>query len=59
MAKTLIAGSHVVTMNAARDIIRHGAVVVDGDRIVDVGKAAELESKFGAADATQAWPHEI
>ena len=45
MAKTLIAGSHVVTMNAARDIIRHGAVVVDGDRIVDVGKAAEMEAK--------------
>jgi 5-methylthioadenosine/S-adenosylhomocysteine deaminase len=45
VAKTLIAGSHVVTMNAARDIIRHGAVVVDGDRIVDVGKAAELELK--------------
>src|SRR3954453_6969889 len=32
-------------MNAARDIIRHGAVVVDGDRIVDVGKASDLESK--------------
>ena len=45
MAKTLIAGSHVVTMNPARDIIRHGAVVVDGDRIVDVGKAAEFETK--------------
>jgi cytosine/adenosine deaminase-related metal-dependent hydrolase len=45
VAKTLIAGSHVVTMNPARDIIRHGAVVVDGDRIVDVGKAAELETK--------------
>ena len=45
MAKTLIAGSHVVTMNAARDIIRHGAVVVDGDRIVDVGKAADMEAK--------------
>jgi cytosine/adenosine deaminase-related metal-dependent hydrolase len=45
VTKILIAGSHVVTMNPARDIIRHGAVVVDGDRIVDVGKAAELEAR--------------
>jgi cytosine/adenosine deaminase-related metal-dependent hydrolase len=45
VAKTLIAGSHVVTMNPARDIIRHGAVVVDGDRIVDVGKAADLAAQ--------------
>ena len=39
-------------MNPARDIIRHGAVVVDGDRIVDVGKATELESKH--PDASRA-----
>ena len=39
-------------MNPGRDIIRHGAVVVDGDRIVDVGKAAELESKH--PDASRA-----
>jgi cytosine/adenosine deaminase-related metal-dependent hydrolase len=45
VTKTLIAGSHVVTMNAARDIIRHGAVVLDGDRIVDVGKAADLAAQ--------------
>lgn len=49
MAKTLIAGSHVVTMNAARDIIRHGAVVLDGDRIVDVGKVSDLELRHPEA----------
>jgi 5-methylthioadenosine/S-adenosylhomocysteine deaminase len=52
VAKTLIAGSHVVTMNHARDIIRHGAVVLDGDRIVDVGKAADLEARH--PDASRA-----
>ena len=50
MAKTLIAGSHVVTMNAARDVIRHGAVVIDGDLIVDVGKAADMELKHPDAE---------
>src|SRR5262245_15101983 len=39
-------------MNASRDIIRHGAVVLDGDRIVDVGKTAELETKH--PDASRA-----
>ncbi len=29
---TLIVGSHVVTMNATRDVIRHGAVAIrDGE----------------------------
>jgi 5-methylthioadenosine/S-adenosylhomocysteine deaminase len=45
VAKTLIAGSHVVTMNATRDIIRHGAIVIDGDRILDVGKTADLAAR--------------
>ena len=43
---TLIRGSHVVTMNATRDIIRHGAVVIEGDRIVAVGKADDLLAQF-------------
>jgi cytosine/adenosine deaminase-related metal-dependent hydrolase len=50
VAKTLIAGSHVVTMNATRDIIRHGAIVIDFDRIVDVGKAADLAARHPDAE---------
>ena len=50
MAKTLIAGSHVVTMNSTRDVIRHGAVLIDGDRIVGVGKAAALEAEHPDAE---------
>ena len=37
-------------MNATRDIIRHGAVLIDGDRIVEVGKSADLEARH--PDAT-------
>ncbi len=36
-------------MNATRDIIRNGAVVVQGDRIVAVGKAAELGARYPQA----------
>ena len=42
----LIIGCQVVTMNAEREIIRHGAVAVDGDRIVAVGKAADLRKRY-------------
>ena len=38
----LIEGCQVVTMNDARDIIRDGAVAVDGDAIIEVGKAADV-----------------
>lgn len=44
-AITLIRGSHVVTMNATRDIIRHGAVLIDGDRIIEVGKFDDLAER--------------
>jgi 5-methylthioadenosine/S-adenosylhomocysteine deaminase len=40
--RTLIAGKYVVTMNPTRDIVRDGAVLIDDDRIVAVGKEAEL-----------------
>jgi 5-methylthioadenosine/S-adenosylhomocysteine deaminase len=52
VGKTVIRGSHVVTMNATRDIIRHGAVMIDGDRIADVGKADDLIARH--PDATVA-----
>ncbi|MEI6497739.1 MAG: amidohydrolase family protein [Actinomycetota bacterium] len=45
----LIEGCQVVTMNADRDIIRHGAVAVTGDRIVAVGKTDDLRARYTAA----------
>ena len=45
----LITGSQVVTMNATRDVIRDGAVLVQGDRIVEVGKASDLTSRYPEA----------
>lgn len=45
----LIDGWYVVTMNETRDIIHRGSVAVRGNRIVDVGKTADLERRFAPA----------
>jgi cytosine/adenosine deaminase-related metal-dependent hydrolase len=45
----IVRGSHVVTMNAARDVIRDGALAVRGGVIVAAGKAADVERDFTAA----------
>jgi len=45
----LIAGGDVVTMNPARDVIVGGAVAVGGGLVVDVGRAAELRSRWPEA----------
>jgi len=40
----------VVAMDEARQVIRDGAVAVDGDEIVAVGESAELEARFAARE---------
>ena len=40
----LVAGDHVLTMDPQRRIVAAGAVLVDGDRIVAVGRRDELAS---------------
>ena len=47
---TLVKGWYVVTMNKTRDIIRHGAVAIQGNEIVAVGKASDLEAAYDAAE---------
>ncbi len=46
----LIKGWYVVTMNATRDIIRNGAVAIKGNKILEVGKATDLEKKYKAKE---------
>ena len=45
----MIAGRQVVTMNTTRDVILDGAVVVHHDRIVEVGKASDLATRYPEA----------
>jgi 5-methylthioadenosine/S-adenosylhomocysteine deaminase len=49
-ADTLIAHTMVVTMNAARHVILDGAIALKADRIVAVGKTAELEMRVSARE---------
>jgi cytosine/adenosine deaminase-related metal-dependent hydrolase len=44
----LIHGWYVVTMNASRDVIRHGAVAIDDGQIVAVGKRSDLQERYVA-----------
>ncbi|MEM2878171.1 MAG: hypothetical protein QXG10_01250, partial [Candidatus Hadarchaeales archaeon] len=43
--KILIDNGIVLTMNHRREIIRNGSVLVEGNRIVEVGEADTLKKK--------------
>lgn len=42
-ADLLITGAEIITMNAAREVLRDGALAIRGDRIVMVGKREQAE----------------
>jgi 5-methylthioadenosine/S-adenosylhomocysteine deaminase len=47
----IITGGTVVTMNDANDVLFDGAVVLDGDRITDVGHTADVLARHDASGA--------
>ena len=47
-ADSIYTARYVVTMNAQRDLIDDGAVAIRGQRIVGVGKRADIEKQFQA-----------
>jgi cytosine/adenosine deaminase-related metal-dependent hydrolase len=49
-ADTMIANAIVVTMDATRRVIRNGAVAWQADRLVAVGKSADLEQQVAARE---------
>lgn len=54
MSDILIKDGLVVTMNREMKIIRNGAIAIEGDRIVDVGKTFQLERKYGSLEKIDA-----
>jgi 5-methylthioadenosine/S-adenosylhomocysteine deaminase len=44
-ADLLVVADHVVTMDSERRVVADGAVAVQGDRIIDVGRADDLRSR--------------
>jgi 5-methylthioadenosine/S-adenosylhomocysteine deaminase len=46
----LVAGGAVVTLDANGGVVPAGAVAIDGNHIVEVGPADELEAKYDPAD---------
>ncbi|HKA04651.1 MAG TPA: amidohydrolase family protein [Acidimicrobiales bacterium] len=50
----LIAGGDIVTMNPGRDVLVEGGVAVGGGRIVEVGRASELRSRWPDAEVLDA-----
>lgn len=47
-ADLVISGGWVVTMDEERRVFRNGAVVIRGSKIVDVGQAVEIATRFTA-----------
>lgn len=42
----IIKGGQVITMNLKREILAKGSVVVDGDKIIDIGNDKEISKKY-------------
>ncbi|MEM4415599.1 MAG: amidohydrolase family protein [Candidatus Caldarchaeum sp.] len=50
----IVEGGYVITVDRTRRILRDGAVVVEGSRIVDVDKAEELRRKYPRYEVVKA-----
>ena len=45
----LIKNTTIVTQNAQRQIIKNGAILVEGEKIADIGSSVKLEKKYAKA----------
>lgn len=45
---------YIITMGSKREMIKDGAIVVDGNRIIDIGKSEDITRKYNADDVIDA-----
>ena len=57
MVDLLIKNGYVITVDEKRRIIKNGAVAIDGNKIVDVGKTDDLIKKYKADEVIDARPY--
>ena len=50
----IVEGGTVITMDAARTIFKDGAVAISNDRVVGIGKASDIKSRFRAKSTIDA-----
>jgi len=55
----ILTGGDIVTMNPGREVLSPGAVAVDGNEIVAVGRPEDVAARFTAAETTDARGHVI
>ena len=48
--KLIVSGKYLLTMDEEDAILENGALVIEGDRIVEVGSAPEIRAKYPNAD---------
>lgn len=48
MVDILVKNGLILTMNGSRQIIRDGAIAIENDRIVEVGKSSDLTRSYKA-----------
>ena len=46
MVDHLLKNGIIVTVNKAREILYHGAIAIQGNKIVDIGDSDALEKKY-------------
>src|SRR5665648_127713 len=59
MADLIIKNGIIVTMDSDRKIISNGAIVIEKDRIIDVGTTEQIKEKYKAEKVIDASKHAI